>query len=291
MLKRQGVIQTWHDRRISAGSEIDSSISTQLEQAQIILLLVSPYFLASDYCYDIEMTRAMEKHHEGSACVIPVILHPCDWQSAPFGGLRATSTDGKPVSMFANQHEAFAILAKDIRDAAAKFAPQSPRAATRSPSTSGQPSVTSGIRSSNLRVKRGFSDHEKDQFLEESFEYIARFFEGSLAELAKRNPHIQTRFRHIDANSFTAAAYTDGKRAAQCTIWIGDKRDFEGIVYSDQENAPRGGFNETLSITDDGYTLLLKPLLNFRSQRQDESLSQQGAAEFYWSRFIEPLQR
>jgi hypothetical protein len=81
------------------------------------------------------MTRAMEKHHEGSACVIPVILHPCDWQSAPFGGLRATPTDGKPVSMFANQHEAFAIITKDIRDAAAKFAPQSPPPATRASSS------------------------------------------------------------------------------------------------------------------------------------------------------------
>jgi hypothetical protein len=120
VLKRQGVIQTWHDRRITAGSEIDSSISENLENAQIILLLVSSYFLASDYCYDIEMSRAMEKHREGSACVIPVILHPCDWRNAPFGSLRATPTDGKPVSMFANQHEAFAIIAKDIREAASR---------------------------------------------------------------------------------------------------------------------------------------------------------------------------
>ena len=75
VLKRQGVIQTWHDRRITAGSEVDSSISENLENAQIILLLVSSYFLASDYCYDIEMSRAMEKHQEGSARVIPVLLH------------------------------------------------------------------------------------------------------------------------------------------------------------------------------------------------------------------------
>jgi hypothetical protein len=65
------VIQTWHDRRITAGSEIDSSISENLENAQIILLLVSSYFLASDYCYDIEMSRAMAKQQEGSARVIP----------------------------------------------------------------------------------------------------------------------------------------------------------------------------------------------------------------------------
>ena len=133
------MIQAWHDRRNTAGSEIDSTISEQLEQAQIILLLVSAYFLASDYCYDVEMTRAMEKHREGSACVIPVILHPCDWQSAPFGALRATPTDGKPVSMFADPHEAFAVIAKDIRDAAAKFAPKSPPSATQFPALPGNP--------------------------------------------------------------------------------------------------------------------------------------------------------
>ena len=72
-----------------------------------LLLLASPYFIASDYCYDIEMKRALERHHKGEARVIPVILHPCDWQNTPFGKLRATPPDGKPVSKFPNQHDAF----------------------------------------------------------------------------------------------------------------------------------------------------------------------------------------
>lgn len=62
MLKRQGLIEAWHDRRIVAGNDFDRSISAHLESADIILLLVSPHFLASDYCYDREMTRAMERH-------------------------------------------------------------------------------------------------------------------------------------------------------------------------------------------------------------------------------------
>jgi hypothetical protein len=65
-----------------------------------------------------------------------------------------------------------------------------------------------------------------------------------------------------------------------------------GIAYSNQENAPGGSFNETLNVMDDGYMLSLKPLgMLLPSQRRDESLSQQGAAEYYWSLFIEPLQR
>ena len=97
-LKREGVIETWHDRRIGAGKDLDVEIDAKSEVAQIILLLVSPYFIASDYCYDVEMERAMERHRSGEARVIPVILHPCDWLHTPFGKLRATPPDGKPIS-------------------------------------------------------------------------------------------------------------------------------------------------------------------------------------------------
>lgn len=100
MLKRQEVIETWHDRRIGAGAEIDQSISEHVENDDVILLLVSPDFLASDYCYDKEMQRAMQRHDAGSAVVIPVILRACEWHGAPFGKLLATPTDGRPVTQW-----------------------------------------------------------------------------------------------------------------------------------------------------------------------------------------------
>ena len=114
-LKRQGIIQTWHDRRIGAGKNLGDEIDSNLETSDIILLLVSPYFIASDYCYNVEMQRALERHKNGEARVIPVILHPCDWHQTPFGKLRATPTDGKPVSKYPNQHDAFLSITKDIR--------------------------------------------------------------------------------------------------------------------------------------------------------------------------------
>jgi hypothetical protein len=70
MLKRQGVISTWDDRRPIAGDNIDNGIALELEQADIILLLVSPDFLASDYCYGVEVARALERHAAGEARVI-----------------------------------------------------------------------------------------------------------------------------------------------------------------------------------------------------------------------------
>lgn len=116
-LKRQGVIDAWHDRRISAGKDLHADISGHLEAADIILLLVSPYFLASDYCYDIEMTRALERHESDEARVIPVIIHPCDWRHTPFRHLRATPTDGEPISKYPNIHDAHSIVIEDIRSA------------------------------------------------------------------------------------------------------------------------------------------------------------------------------
>lgn len=95
MLKREGIISTWHDRRISAGDDFDRTISEHLQNADVILLLVSPYFLASDYCHDVEMRRALERHEAGDARVIPVILHPCDWKNAAFSKLLATPNGWK----------------------------------------------------------------------------------------------------------------------------------------------------------------------------------------------------
>ena len=96
ILKRQGVIRDWHDRKITAGTEWKGQIDHHLDTAGVILLLVSADFIASDYCYDVEMKRALERHDTGEARVIPVILRPVDgWQAAPFGKLQAAPTDGQ----------------------------------------------------------------------------------------------------------------------------------------------------------------------------------------------------
>lgn len=292
LLKRQGVISSWHDRRITAGSDFDQRISSELESSQIILLLISANFLASDYCFEKELARALEKHEDGSAVVIPVILHPCDWSSAPFGRLRATPTDGKPVSMYANQHEAFAIIAKDVREATKTFKDEEPTSNDNQHSAEHLFKMEQGDRSSNLRLKRKFDDHERDEFLEDSYEYIARYFEGSLNELSTRNPQIKTGFKRLSKTSFTAYIYESVERVAKCSIYYGEGVfASSGISYSHSGNVQRNSFNETLNVIDDGYILQLKPpgMPNLGGQR-DETLSQQGAAEYYWSLFIQSLQ-
>ncbi|MFL6211649.1 MAG: toll/interleukin-1 receptor domain-containing protein [Pyrinomonadaceae bacterium] len=116
-LKREGVITDWHDRMIPPGNEWAKDIDEHLNKAKIILLLVSADFIASDYCYDVEVKRAMERHEAGEASVIPVILRPCHWQVALFAKLQALPVGARPVTKWPNQAEAFLSIVKGIRKA------------------------------------------------------------------------------------------------------------------------------------------------------------------------------
>jgi TIR domain len=114
LLRRQGIITTWYDRQINAGTPWEKEIRKHLDSAHIILLLISPDFMDSDYCYGIEMKRAMERHGRGDACVIPVILRPVYWQSAAFGELQVLPTDAKAVTSWSDLDQALSNVAEGI---------------------------------------------------------------------------------------------------------------------------------------------------------------------------------
>lgn len=114
-LRRANVIAGWHDRKIVPGGDWKDQIDEHVETAHIILLLVSAEFLSSDYCYDVELKRAIARHDAGEARVVPIVLRPCDWVNTPIGRLQALPRDGKPVSDFPTQDHAFNEVARGIR--------------------------------------------------------------------------------------------------------------------------------------------------------------------------------
>src|SRR6266581_7386186 len=126
-LRRQGFITEWHDRQIRAGTDWTQEIDTHLNTASIILLLISSSFIASDYCYGIELQRALERHHAREACVIPIILRPTDRSNTPFARLEALPTDGKPITTWRNRDQAFLDIAKGIRKVIEDLASSPPR--------------------------------------------------------------------------------------------------------------------------------------------------------------------
>jgi hypothetical protein len=199
-LKRQNLITAWHDRRIVAGCNFGTAIDVNLNAAEVILLLISPNFIASDYCYEREMMRAMERHEKGDAKVIPVILRPCDWHDLPFGKLAAAPKDGKPITTWANADEAFLDVERAIKGALTALRKNAEpdvlmrRAQPPPPAWVGATSdALAGLRSSNLRIKKEFSDLDLDRFRQEGFEFIAKFFENSMQELVSRNPDLDQR--------------------------------------------------------------------------------------------------
>jgi hypothetical protein len=117
LLEREGVIRGWHDRRIGAGDDWKNAIDEHLERAGVVLLLVSADFIASDYCYDLEMKRALVRRDAGNAIVIPVIVRTCEWAQAPFSKIQALPRDGKAVTSWSNRDEAWTDVAKGIRAA------------------------------------------------------------------------------------------------------------------------------------------------------------------------------
>ena len=114
-LMRTGMISEWYDRKIISGEEWDKSIKQELFNSGIILLLISSDFIASDYCYDIEISKAMEMHEQKNAVVIPIVLRPCDWKDLPFSKIQGLPKDAKPITTWTNIDEAFVDTIEGIK--------------------------------------------------------------------------------------------------------------------------------------------------------------------------------
>jgi len=114
-LRREGVAVYWDDRKIEPSEEWKKEIDQRLNTADVILLLISASFINSDYCYAIEMQRAMQRYEAGEAQVVPIIVEPCDWKKLPFEKLQVLPKSAKPVTKWENRAEAFASAAEGIR--------------------------------------------------------------------------------------------------------------------------------------------------------------------------------
>jgi hypothetical protein len=294
VLKREKVIGTWHDRRIPAGDTLHEEIDRNLVKSNLVLLLVSHEFLASDYCCGMEMKKALEMRQGGVARVIPIILDHCDWQATPLRELRACPQDGKPISDYPNPNKAFSEITQEIRRVVEEI-----RSAGAAREKSGTPAMsdapvheTNGIivdkvRSSNLRIRKYFSDYDKDTFRRAAFEYTVKLFNNSLEELQQRNGDINFAFEK-EGNKFSATVYRSGKEIASCLVINRTGGAFSsGITYS--HGRSENTMNSLLTVEDDGYALFLVPA--FATSGEKDKLSENGAAEFYWSIFMEQLQR
>lgn len=114
MLRRSGEIRPWHSEQTQVGLTWKKETSDRIDQSQIILLLISPSFLASDYLYEQELQHAMERHKSGAARVVPIILRSTIIDNTPFKDLVLLPRSRPPVDKWSNRDEAWKKIAEEI---------------------------------------------------------------------------------------------------------------------------------------------------------------------------------
>jgi hypothetical protein len=280
MLRRDGLIQEWFDREILAGGDLDSEIGEQLEDSEIFLLLVSPDFLASDYCYEQEMARALKRHEAGEARVIPIIIEPCDWKASPLGRLKAVPRDGKPVTEWANQNNAFLDVVTELRRVIENGNVAAPSSVQAAPQKVGS--------APRYRVKRDFDEIDVTDFRTAAFETLRSYFQRSITEIDQIDG-LRARYVSTGPLSFTCTLINRAKDRSTAHITVhcqSGRMGFGDIYYSYSENAPANTANGGFNIESDDYDLFLKSG-PFGFGDREQRLTPEQAAEGLWIDFLE----
>jgi hypothetical protein len=283
-LRREGKITAWYDREILAGDDVDDKISSNLLDSEIFLALVSPDFLASNYCYEREMAKALERHADGTLRVVPVILEPCDWKSTPLGKLKAVPKDGKPISTWTNENIAYLDVVTELR----RLSSEQEQPLQRDQKENAGES--SGKREAKrYRIKKEFDSIDRDDFRQKTFVVIQDFFRHSVDELNEIGESIRGRFERINDLAFSCTVLNKGvrNREAHITVHADSDRAFGGdISYSFSRRASANTANGFIRVDASDYELYLK-LDNFSvgRTRDNERLSAEQAADALWREF------
>ncbi len=288
MLEREGLVTSFFDRNILAGGHLDSEIFAELDSSDAFLAMVSPDFLASNYCYAREMERAVELHGTGKLRIIPVIVEECDWKSSPLAKFKGLPKDAKAISTWENENAAYLSVITGLREVAQKN--PKPTSPTKISSPSGHESLDAAKPKPAYRLKRTFDKIDRLKFREEAFATIRKFFHSSASEIGEVDG-VKTLFRQIGDYSFTCTVINEafGRGVAHITVHMSTDRDGMGDIYwSNQENAPRNTANGNWTIGNTDYDQHLEggDYDHFSGDRKGGS-TPKAAAEVMWNRFIE----
>ncbi len=283
-LQRERRIEAWYDREILAGDVLDDQISQELEAADLFLLLISPDFIASNYCVEREMQRALERHDAGEARVVPIIVEPCDWAAMPqLRRLRAVPQDGNPISEWANANNAYLNVVQELRrivDASEADAsePDKNKTAPAAP--------LQGI--PRYRVKRDFDEIDRSEYRDAAFATIKDYFRRATGELDAVDG-LRGRFVDRGANSFGSTVVNRSRQhgTAHITVHYQNAGFALGDIYfSFNENAADNTANGAFNVSSDEYDQFLVPTMMGFGNEPDR-LDPEQAAEYLWNRFVE----
>lgn len=243
-LRREGRINLWHDRRVLPGQRFDTAIDAALERADVVLLLVSADFLDSDYCFTVELERALARERDGVACVIPVIVSPCDWNRTPFAKFVAAPRDGLPVTRWPTWDDAYADVAGRVRDVVDALA------AVRAPASA--EAVAGAHRRAGRRL---FSDSERLRFLRAAHADVLRHLEALAQAMGERAPPYAGEITRVGSDMSRCRIRHAGTLLRECVIWLVPERCC--IAYASTRTP---AFDEGIGVCADDQALFLCPL-------------------------------
>ncbi|WP_257386744.1 toll/interleukin-1 receptor domain-containing protein [Tahibacter caeni] len=279
-LRRPGLVEVWHDGMIVAGQRFASAIDAQLNAADVILLLVSSDFLDSDYCYSIEMQRALEREQRGEACVIPVIVRPCAWKLTPFHGLQIAAGEWPALSQWPNVDEGYAQVVLAVRAAIDGLAAR--RLASPPHSTAPIP-----VAAVPMTASRVFSDAERLSFLRRSYADIRRAFDASLRRLSARMFACESELRQVDAHTFTCHVRRADAPPVECAVSLIPER--RCIAYSHSAASRGHEFDEGVGVDADAQQLFLCVFGLDPASAGRSRFASGEAAELLWDLFARRL--
>lgn len=280
MLQRDRLINEWFDQKIMPGGGIDAEVSAHLEECELFIPLVSPDFLNSDYCYERELSSALERHEKAELRVVPIIVQPCDWQSSPLGRLKALPKDGKPVSDWTNRNTAWLDVVQQLRRLAEEFEAPKPI------QTAAKPEKRAAT--SRYRIKQDYDEVDKMEFREKAFAIIRDYFKEASAEIAGVDG-IKSKFAIMSDDAFTCTVVNRGRDRAVAHITVHTKTSRMSIgdlSYAFSERAEPGTANGWMRIESDDYELYLNLQAMMSGTDKDEKLSPRQAAERLWEDFL-----
>ncbi|MFG5384466.1 toll/interleukin-1 receptor domain-containing protein [Yoonia sp. R2-816] len=282
-LTRDGHIETWYDRDILAGSELDAEIERELEAANLFLLMVSPDFIASDYCVEREMKRALERHAAGNARVVPIIVDECDWKAmGELRQLKAVPTDGKAISEWTNPNTAYLNVVQELRRIIEAERAPAATAKTAPEPVAARPAMT------RYRAKREFDEIDRSDFRDAAFATIKDYFRRAIEEIDSIDG-LRGRFIERSATSFGATVVNGGQRHGTAHITVHCRNSqvaLSDIYYSFNEDAGDNTANGGFNVSVDDYEQFLIQTMNIFG-RADERMAPEQAAEVLWSEFVD----
>ena len=273
LLKRDGTIDIWTDSLIKAGDKIGSTISNALEKSSIFIALLSPDYLNSDYCYEIEFKKAIELHEAGKMRILPIILEPCDWLNSPFKEFMALPKDGNPIAEWLNQNNAFLDITTKIREVL----------------DFDNIGINKNIsQKRSLKIKKNFDTIDKSNYADKAFDHIKNYFKESCTEINGIN-NIKTKFEDMDKAAFTCTVVNYPKEAHITVHNNKSERGFLGdITYNNQRYGNSNSSSGSVSIENDDYDLYLEMNnFGFGINHNDKKLTHEQVAEKMWEDFLE----